>query len=196
MCSFALILLCGAYKLTTASHVHTKRWDKDELAKLQPRLAGAQLGVRNDFPIVSIVNGMTFVLVELDSLDELELVAVAGSSIAIAGLDKGWDKTFIGAYFFVHTGTSLDGAAILQTRMIEGPLEDPATGSAASALAAYLSLDESRPKGMLKYKIVQGVEMGRRSEIAIEVEVDGDKSISKIFLQGGAVRVMEGRLTI
>lgn len=168
--------------------------------KLQPNLAKAhqqkRLTVRDDFPIVSIVKGMTFVLVELDDLEALKLVTLAGSSVTIAGLDDGWDKTFIGTYFFVRTGTSPRGATTLQTRMIEGPLEDPATGSAASALTAYLSLKDGVSNGSQKYEIVQGVEMGRRSEIAIEIDMDGEDRISKVFLEGGAVRVMEGRLTI
>jgi PhzF family phenazine biosynthesis protein len=184
------------YKLTAASHVHKKRWSKEELIKLQPGLSEAQVDVRNDFPIVSIVNGMTFVLVELDNLEALNLVALAGSSINISGLDEGWDKTFIGTYFFVRTGKTSAGATILRTRMVEGPLEDPATGSAASALAAYLSLNEGRSEGVRRYDIIQGVEMGRRSEIAIEVEKDGGGCICKVFLEGGAVQVMEGRLTI
>jgi predicted PhzF superfamily epimerase YddE/YHI9 len=40
------------------------------------------------------------------------------------------------------------------------------------------------------------VETGRRSEILIQVEMGNDNSISKIFLEGGAVRVMDGRLEI
>jgi PhzF family phenazine biosynthesis protein len=196
MCLLASILLCAGPELTVTSHIHKKRWNKDELFKLQPRLSSAQLNGRDDFPIVSIVNGMTFVLVELDSLEELQHVSVAGSSIVIPGLDAGWDKTFIGSYFFVRTGTGSEGVTTLRARMIEGPLEDPATGSAASALAAYLSLLASSSTGMLKYEIVQGVEMGRRSEIAIEVEMAGSDSISRLFLEGGAVRVMEGRVAI
>jgi len=80
--------------------------------------------------------------------------------------------------------------------MIEGPLEDPATGSAASDLAAYLSLTAGRESKTLKYEIIQGVEMGRRSEIFIEVEMTEDGAVSQLFLEGGAVQVMEGRLTI
>lgn len=139
---------------------------------------------------------MTFVLVELDDLEALRMVTLAGSSVTIAGLDDGWDNTFIGTYFFVRTGTSPEGVTSLRTRMIEGPLEDPATGSAASALTAYLSLEEGVSNGSRKYEIVQGVEMGRRSEIAIEVEMESEVRISKVFLKGEAVRVMEGRLTI
>jgi PhzF family phenazine biosynthesis protein len=80
--------------------------------------------------------------------------------------------------------------------MIEGPLEDPATGSAASDLVAYLSLQEGKPNEVLAFEIVQGVEMGRRSEITIDVEMNSNSAISKIFLAGGAVRIMEGRLEI
>jgi PhzF family phenazine biosynthesis protein len=80
--------------------------------------------------------------------------------------------------------------------MIEGPMEDPATGSAASCLAAYLSLKEGGDIKTLKYELVQGVEMGRRSEIFIEIEMTEDRSVSEVYLEGGAVKVMEGRLTI
>jgi predicted PhzF superfamily epimerase YddE/YHI9 len=116
---------------------------------------------------------MTFVLVELDDLEALRLVSLAGGSLTIGDLDSGWSETFMGAYFFVRTGNSHAGAATVQARMIEGPLEDPATGSAASALTAYLSLKEGIPGGSLGYELIQGVEMGRRSEIHI------GKSMSK-----------------
>jgi PhzF family phenazine biosynthesis protein len=88
------------------------------------------------------------------------------------------------------------GATTLRARMIEGTLEDPATGSAASDLAAYLSLKTRKKEKTLRYEIVQGVEMGRRSEIFIDVEMARDNTISKVYLEGGAVQVMEGRLTV
>jgi predicted PhzF superfamily epimerase YddE/YHI9 len=123
------------------------------------------------------VKGMTFVLVELDDLDALKLVSLAGGSITIGDLDSGWNETFIGAYFFVRTGKSHAGAATVQARMIEGPLEDPATGSAASALTAYLSLKEGTSGECLSYEIIQGVEMGRRSEILIGKSTSKDRSV-------------------
>lgn len=167
---------------------------------MQPQLAKAHqqsgIPIRNDFKIVSIVKGMTFVLIELDSLEALGLVAVAGQSLVVDGLDEGWDQSFVGTYFFVRTGESTEGRPTLRTRMIEGTLEDPATGSAGSALAAYLSLTEGKPEELLEYKIIQGVEMGRQSEILIDVIMAGDMTVSKLYLQGGAVEVMQGRLTV
>jgi|SRR5690242_352574 len=181
-------------------HVHQKRWTRDELFKLQPGVAAAhergEVKAHEDFPIVSIVKGMTFVLVELESVEALAKVSLAGQSVEIQGLDQGWDKTFIGTYFFVRTGTSESGVTQLRTRMIEGPLEDPATGSAASDLVAYLSLKEGRAGETLKFELVQGVEMGRRSEIFIEVVMARDGGVETVYLEGGAVQVMEGRLTV
>lgn len=183
MCQFEvqLPILPEEHKLMVVSHIHERRWTRDELSKQQPRLAEAYhksvVEIHNDFAIVSIVKGMTFVLVELDDLDALKLVSLAGGSLTISDLDSGWNQTFIGAYFFVRTGNSHAGAATVQARMIEGPLEDPATGSAASALTAYLSLKEGTSGESLSYEIVQGVEMGRRSEILIGKSTSKDKGI-------------------
>lgn len=79
---------------------------------------------------------------------------------------------------------------------MKGTLEDPATGSAASALTAYLALVEGKPQQTLDYTLTQGVEMGRRSDIRIQVVMKEEAGIDKVILGGGAVRVMEGRLTI
>ncbi|KAJ4408549.1 hypothetical protein N0V91_003200 [Didymella pomorum] len=181
-------------------HVHRKRWGRDELFELQPGLATAHekgvIKAQNDYAIVSIVKGMTFVLVELESVEALAKVSLAGKSVEIDGLDQGWDKTFIGTYFYVRTGKSESGATQVRTRMIEGPLEDPATGSAASDLVAYLSLNEGKAGETLQYELVQGVEMGRRSEIFIDVVMAKDGGIETVYLEGGAVQVMEGKLTV
>lgn len=170
------------------------------LFKVQPQLAGAhsqdKIKVKIDFPIVSIVKGMTFVLVELESVEALAMVSLAGQSLAINGLDEGWDKTFVGMYFFVRVANKDQGVTRLRTRMIEGPLEDPATGSAASDLAAYISLTEGGANKTFQYEIVQGVEMGRRSEILIDVDVNENGSISEVRLEGGAVQVMKGQVVV
>jgi predicted PhzF superfamily epimerase YddE/YHI9 len=138
---------------------------------MQPRLAEAHkkstIQIKDDFAVVSIVKGMTFVLVELDSLEAMKLVSLPGQTLVVDDLDQGWDETFLAIYLFVRTKQSPEGAVTLQTRMMEGTLEDPATGSAASALTAYLSLSVGESSGTQSYELVQGVEMGRRSEILI-----------------------------
>jgi PhzF family phenazine biosynthesis protein len=80
-----------------------------------------------------------------------------------------------------------------------GSREDPGTGSASSALCAYLSLleESTKGKGPFEYHLVQGVEMGRRCDIFVTVTrtEDGTK-IEKVELSGQAVKVMEGVIDI
>lgn len=78
--------------------------------------------------------------------------------------------------------------------MILGGVEDAASGSAALALAAYLTMTGER-EGVNRFDFVQGVEMGRRSEIGVDVGW-GDGGIESVELVGGAVEISEGRIRI
>lgn len=173
-------------------HIHKRKFSKNELLELQPQLARVTL--KDGYPIVSVVKGMTFILIDLENIAALEQVATTSRSTSVSGLDEGWDKTFVGTYFYVRLDDGVDGTKAVRTRMIEGTLEDPATGSAASDLAGYLSLVDGKPNETLKYAIIQGVEMGRRSNISIEVQMAEDAKVAKLYLEGSAVLVMEGKL--
>ena len=67
--------------------------------------------------------------------------------------------------------------------------EDPATGSAAAALAALLATVDGA-KTDRRYLIVQGVEMGRRSDIAATV------SGGRVRIGGPCVPMQRGTLTL
>ncbi len=68
-------------------------------------------------------------------------------------------------------------------------------GSAASALAAYLALQRGGGGTTYVFDVEQGVEMGRRSEIGVEVTLDAaGKGVKSVVLAGGAVLVSEGTL--
>jgi len=101
----------------------------------------------------------------------------------------------------------LDGAAArglyVYARGYEGELrarmfstlvsEDPATGSAAAALAGRLGLASQKKNESLSWTIVQGAEMGRPSTLQTHVDrVDG--SVVAVRVGGHAVQVMEGYL--
>lgn len=180
--------------MTKQSHVHDRVWTRDELLAVQPGLAEF-VGEAKRIPIVSIVKGMTFVFIELDSLEALQKVTTASRSISVDGLDQGWEDTFVGTYFYVQTSQA-GLVRHVRTRMIEGSLEDPATGSAASGLAAYLSLLYGNSGDTLDYLITQGVEMGRKSDISVQVAMRTENAIETITLGGGAVPVKEGRLVV
>jgi PhzF family phenazine biosynthesis protein len=153
-------------------------------------------------PIVSIVKGMTFLLVELKSLTALREVTMENPGVDFHGLlDGEWGEGFVSQYYFVVLGEE-GGVVRVRTRMIEVAMEDPATGSAASALSAWLSLtgdQRGRSGGIRRFEVSQGVEMGRRSVIGVEVVV-GEKNMEKrvdgVRLSGSAVLVMEGSLRI
>ncbi|MNT97496.1 Trans-2,3-dihydro-3-hydroxyanthranilate isomerase [compost metagenome] len=72
--------------------------------------------------------------------------------------------------------------------------EDPATGSASAALGAYLtSLDaETRDRHLL---VEQGVEMGRRSLIHVDVETKAGR-FERVRITGACVEVMRGTIRL
>jgi pre-mRNA-processing factor 19 len=174
----------------------------------------AELGA----PVVSIVQGMTALLVKLPTLAHLAQVSTASrlrfdEHIQDLLLDKGpWGRSFCYRYYYVegdggendNDAVTLDGADHVPTRhfrarMVELATEDPATGSAACTLGAYLATKQPYQPGPIKFKIVQGIEMGRRSDIVVEVKakvVDDAVTVSELALCGAAVIVMAGSIQV
>ncbi|KAH8690942.1 hypothetical protein BGW36DRAFT_389640, partial [Talaromyces proteolyticus] len=192
--------------------IHQKRFPAAKLLllhpSLQPHLA-ATLDGHGGFPVVSIVKGMAQIHVQLPSLEALAAVgpAVGGEYVSDADvtkggyLDEGWGiRGLVVIYFHVRGVVDQDsGKQVIRTRMVLGVEEDPATGSAASGLAALLALDEGQKGAEYEYSFVQGVEMGRRSDIGIRVVTQSDGSgsgIKEIELSGSAVKVFEGEMRV
>jgi trans-2,3-dihydro-3-hydroxyanthranilate isomerase len=73
--------------------------------------------------------------------------------------------------------------------------EDPATGSATALLAAQLLRAEKLSDGAHAWRLEQGYEMGRPSDLTLEADVDGAKLIA-VRVGGSAVRMMRGLLTL
>ncbi|KAG9725028.1 Diaminopimelate epimerase-like protein, partial [Aureobasidium melanogenum] len=142
--------------------------------------------------VVSPVKGMNFAMIELKSLEELAAVTLPGTEFNFS-LDADWNVGPCFSKFFVRMPDQGDGVRRLRTRMIEGSFEDPATGSACCGLAAYLVLQEGIQDGKVKFDILQAVEIGRPSEIGVEIEVKGGE-IKTVVLSGMSVSVMEGKI--
>lgn len=153
------------------------------------------------------------------------------SELGVEALDAEWRTGFHGRYFYVllERDERIAEAELepangnakpshrhrVQARMISG-VEDPATGSAACALAGYLALQQEfsyqgecvaleageelrEAEWTERFEIVQGVEMGRRSEIGVEVLLAiemGRQVVRRIRLRGQAVVVMMGSLEV
>jgi trans-2,3-dihydro-3-hydroxyanthranilate isomerase len=109
-----------------------------------------------------------------------------------------WDKAFgfdahAAAYLFCRE--TMQGHAF-HARMFaprQGVPEDPATGSAAAALAGYLAQHGGYSTGSHTLVIEQGFEMGRPSLIGLTLRIDGDTLVGA-SIGGNAVIVSQGTL--
>ncbi|KAI8402799.1 hypothetical protein FOFC_16226 [Fusarium oxysporum] len=156
-------------------------------------------------PLFSIVNGMTFALVNLPSLELLGAAKVGAMGYIDGDLqDDGWKHDFDSRryyYTLLDGETSSDGKHVqnLRTRLVKRTMEDPATGSAACALSCYLALHKLSANS-IRFNITQGVEMGRESLIVVDVEVEtdgaGERKVKTVHLSGKAVEVMKGTVRV
>ena len=109
-----------------------------------------------------------------------------------------WDRVIASfwadlAYLFVP-----EPGGTLRARMF-GPgydvPEDPATGSAATALAGWLAHRDERPEGSFRWTIEQGIEMGRPSRIEAEADKVGG-SVVGVRVGGPSVLMCEGWIDV
>ena len=131
--------------------------------------------------------GLPFALVELT--DVAALTAAAPATDIFRRIDANWPGN--GHYdllAYVRDGEQIEARMFAP---LDGIPEDPATGSAAAALAAFLGKLDGRSQA---FRISQGVAMGRPSLIDAEVTVENGAPV-EVAIAGQAVRVMEGRLS-
>lgn len=133
--------------------------------------------------------GLPYHLIELDSQEALAGAQPSPSVWAEGVSPSGYEQV----YLYV-----IDKAAgqerLIHSRMFStkgGVREDPATGSAAAALAGYLAAAMPYP-GLCRWKIHQGIEMGRPSLIFAETERNDNASLIRIA--GQAVIVGSGTI--
>ncbi|KAG7440783.1 Diaminopimelate epimerase-like protein [Guyanagaster necrorhizus] len=172
--------------------VHTP-YLNDILKAKQPALKDSDYvnGVDGAEPVVSIVKGMTFIMVELSSEEALAKLQPYAQWFSLPDEYLGDWKGAGGPaklYAFVRMA---DGT--IRTRMFKGSYEDPATGSAACALGGWLG--QQNGDGNWAFKLVQGIEIGRRSEVRVFSSVSNGE-VASVELAGNAVQVMEGKMQI
>jgi len=178
-------------------HYHERDYDIPSLYALQPALeqhlrSTSQELSADSIRVMSIVHGMTFIYVRLPTLAALASVGLHGADFNYQR-DEGWDRGVLMSMYYVPM-ESTDGTIQVRTRMIEGSFEDPATGSASCGLAALLAMKKGVKGEVVKVAMTQAVEMGRQSDIGVDVTMDEKGEVSKIELIGSAVEVMEGRV--
>jgi len=130
--------------------------------------------------------GLPFVIVEVKGISALARIKV--------NVDK-FDELLVDSIVpFIHVYTHSSDDYDIRARMFaptDGVPEDPATGSANSALAgllAYYSLDNT---GSFKWRIAQGIEMGRPSLLIAKAE-KRDGRVETTSVGGSCVMMSEG----
>ena len=99
---------------------------------------------------------------------------------------------------FVYTQQATHAGHHFHARMFApsfGIAEDPATGSAVAAFAGVLMQFEPLGDGEHSFVVEQGYEMGRPSEISLQIVIR-DGALASIEIGGGAVVVSEGSLRL
>lgn len=155
-------------------------------------LAVGQIRIDGHVPVIVSV-GLAFACAELESLDAL---ASARPNVALFHEASARHPRQGGDFsLFLYVRNPQDPSQI-RARMfapLDNVLEDPATGSASAALAAFLVTRDGRSDGETRLVIEQGVEMGRRSIIEIDV-VKAAGSVTDVRITGRSVAVMHGTL--
>jgi trans-2,3-dihydro-3-hydroxyanthranilate isomerase len=152
----------------------------------------AMVSARVHRPLLASV-GLSFVVAELA---DLEALASARPNLAhfqdAAGPTPEGNHDFS---LFVYV-RSAEAPWTIRARMfapLDNVPEDPATGSASAALGAYLVSLEPEPDMNVALTIEQGVEMGRRSLIGIDV-VKKDGVVTDVTISGACAPVMRGKI--
>jgi trans-2,3-dihydro-3-hydroxyanthranilate isomerase len=78
---------------------------------------------------------------------------------------------------------------------LDNVLEDPATGSASAALAAYYVTLMPQQDADAALIVEQGVDMGRPSQIRLQVRKEGGV-VQQVVVSGDCVPVMRGELSL
>ncbi|KAL3465013.1 hypothetical protein BJX64DRAFT_297772 [Aspergillus heterothallicus] len=107
-----------------------------------------------------------------------------------------------GVYAFTPIGNS-NGVLKLEARFFSPGMgmEDPATGSAAGPLAAFLCENEivhglDKKRGSVEIQVVQGLKKGRECVMRLLASRETDTNTLKIRISGTGVLVSEGSLIV
>jgi len=168
------------------------------LGKTVPVSAVAAAASLSDADIVTTTHqpqaasvGLPFLFAELADKGALERARPG-----IPGLDRLAGSEFQQPYLHLYVRTS-DGFD-LRTRNFsstDAHLEDPATGSANAALAGLLAYYDRAAAGQFRWRIAQGVEMGRPSVLEARAE-KRDGTVAQVWIGGECVGVAEGTLEV
>lgn len=198
---------CGAGVLPVDIHVHQGEVARVYMTQKRPEffktttdrgLLAAALGLEDDrllpdgLPAEVVSTAIPQLMVPAQGLKDLEAI-----EIDLAALRRVFD-TIEARCLLIFTRQTVHPNSTVHARMFAptlGVLEDPATGSAAGALGAYLVKHGVLEAHTTTHLIVeQGHEMGRPGTIYVEVDKGAEGRPGEVRVGGQAVEVAEGIL--
>ncbi|MCR5801457.1 MAG: PhzF family phenazine biosynthesis protein [Lachnospiraceae bacterium] len=140
--------------------------------------------IRDDYPIQWVSTGLEAVIIPLRTRAALQrLLTDKDKFMAYV---KRHPKNYCNHLFFVDMGDNIIAARCL----MEDFIEDPATGSANGDLAGYMIQHSFFGSNDVKYTVVQGEDMGRKSILHVHAALNGDNWL--IEVGGNCFVVAEG----
>jgi len=155
-------------------------------------LSASDIRMERHAPQVASV-GLPFLIVEVASREAVKRAkpdaAAFWKTLPAAGTDA--------VYFYTRDVPAAEQPLDLQARMfhpgVAGLSEDPATGSATGAAAAYLAELDAVRDGEVAMRIGQGFDMGRPSLLLTRV-IKKNSAVVSTHVGGNCVQMMEGML--
>lgn len=168
--------------------------DRDRLGAV----LGGDGSTVSETPTAQVVaTALPQLMIPIASLEMLQGLPTGGTGASLAKLLRELDTDCAMCYAL----ETVDEAATVHCRMFApglGVPEDPATGSAAGALASYLVWHGITPPhdGSATVIVEQGLEIGRPSLITAEIAVGNGGEITDVRVGGRAVTVIVGEVTL
>lgn len=152
-------------------------------------LAPSEIGFENH-QVTRYSAGIPFTFVPVSGLEAIGRARI---------VHQYWKEAFRGDEFeaaYLYCRQTLHQRSAFHARAfapLMGADEDPATGSAVAAFSAVIHRFDGLPEGTYRGLIEQGVEIGRPSEIGLEMEIQG-RAVRSVRV-GGRV-VLTGEVTL
>ncbi len=138
--------------------------------------------------------GLNFAIAELESLEALAAASpnLNGFQAAARGVAGSHDFSL---FLYVRPAATPWNIRARMFAPLDNVIEDPATGSASAALSAYLVSLLPEADVSQHVTIEQGVEMGRRSIIELDV-VKTAGTVADVTISGSCVPMMKGEIIL
>ena len=145
-----------------------------------------------ELPFARATTGLPFLIVPINFLSSLG--SVDPDFEAIESLSAAFDVTGI----YVFSFDTLDAESTFHARMfapVAGVTEDPVTGTASGACAAYLDESAAFDSPPEEFVIEQGHFIDRPGRVRARVDAD-DRGRKRVRVGGRAVTALDGRLVV